>query len=159
MKELSEAEQEAWVQAQFAANPMDLRDYPVQVPVIVWLEEWEMPWEDQMRIVNERITAHNNVPSAPMKFIRRLTKEEKAAAAISLQKSKQRERAGAYTLSDSGAIEKIVDEVLAKSAAQIADFKSGKEKALMSIVGMVMKASAGKANPAQVTSLLKKKLK
>ena len=61
-------------------------------------------------------------------------------------------------ISDSGAIEKIVDEVLAKSTAQIADFKSGKEKALMSIVGMVMKASAGKANPAQVNEIVRRKI-
>jgi aspartyl-tRNA(Asn)/glutamyl-tRNA(Gln) amidotransferase subunit B len=65
---------------------------------------------------------------------------------------------GLKQISDVGAIEKIVDEVLAKSAAQIADYKSGKEKALMSIVGMVMKASAGKANPTQVNELVKKKL-
>jgi aspartyl-tRNA(Asn)/glutamyl-tRNA(Gln) amidotransferase subunit B len=62
------------------------------------------------------------------------------------------------TISDIGAIEKIVDEVLTKSAAQIADYKSGKEKALMSIVGMVMKASAGKANPAQVNEIVKRKI-
>ena len=68
------------------------------------------------------------------------------------------EAKGLKQISDSGAIEKIVDEVLAKSAAQIADFKSGKEKALMSIVGMVMKASAGKANPAQVNEIVKRKL-
>ncbi|TAG83220.1 MAG: Asp-tRNA(Asn)/Glu-tRNA(Gln) amidotransferase subunit GatB [Betaproteobacteria bacterium] len=65
---------------------------------------------------------------------------------------------GLKQISDVGAIEKIVEEVLAKSAAQIADYKSGKEKALMSIVGMVMKASAGKANPAQVNEIIKKKL-
>ncbi len=65
---------------------------------------------------------------------------------------------GLKQISDVGAIEKIVDEVLAKSAAQIADYKSGKEKALMSIVGMVMKASQGKANPAQVNEIIKKKL-
>ena len=65
---------------------------------------------------------------------------------------------GLRQISDSGAIEKIVDEVLAKSAAQIADFKSGKEKALMSIVGMVMKASAGKANPAQVNDIVRRKI-
>ena len=65
---------------------------------------------------------------------------------------------GLKQISDSGAIEKIVDEVLAKSAAQIADYKSGKEKALMSIVGMVMKASQGKANPAQVNEIVRKKL-
>jgi aspartyl-tRNA(Asn)/glutamyl-tRNA(Gln) amidotransferase subunit B len=68
------------------------------------------------------------------------------------------EAKGLKQISDAGAIEKIVDEVLAKSAAQIADYKSGKEKALMSIVGMVMKASAGKANPAQVNEIVKKKL-
>jgi aspartyl-tRNA(Asn)/glutamyl-tRNA(Gln) amidotransferase subunit B len=65
---------------------------------------------------------------------------------------------GLKQISDVGAIEKIVDDVLAKSAAQIADYKSGKEKALMSIVGMVMKASQGKANPAQVNEIIKKKL-
>jgi len=65
---------------------------------------------------------------------------------------------GLRQISDSGAIEKIVDEVLANSAAQIADYKSGKEKALMSIVGMVMKASQGKANPAQVNEIVRKKI-
>ena len=68
------------------------------------------------------------------------------------------EAKGLKQISDSGAIEKIVDEVLAKSATQIADFKSGKEKALMSIVGMVMKASAGKANPAQVNDIVRRKI-
>jgi aspartyl-tRNA(Asn)/glutamyl-tRNA(Gln) amidotransferase subunit B len=68
------------------------------------------------------------------------------------------EAKGLKQISDVSAIEKIVDEVLAKSAAQIADYKSGKEKALMSIVGMVMKASAGKANPAQVNEIVKRKL-
>jgi len=43
-------------------------------------------------------------------------------------------------------------------AKQIADFKAGKEKALMSIVGMVMKASAGKANPAQVNEIVRRKI-
>ncbi|TAG48743.1 MAG: Asp-tRNA(Asn)/Glu-tRNA(Gln) amidotransferase subunit GatB [Betaproteobacteria bacterium] len=68
------------------------------------------------------------------------------------------EAKGLKQISDVGAIEKIVDEVLAKSPAQIADYKSGKEKALMSIVGMVMKASAGKANPAQVNEIVKRKI-
>ena len=68
------------------------------------------------------------------------------------------EAKGLKQISDSGAIEKIVDEVLAKSAAQIADYQSGKEKALMSIVGMVMKASSGKANPAQVNEIVKRKI-
>ena len=68
------------------------------------------------------------------------------------------ERKGLKQISDSGAIEKIVDEVLAANAQQVADYKSGKEKAFNSLVGQVMKASRGKANPAQVNETLKKKL-
>ena len=65
---------------------------------------------------------------------------------------------GAEQISDAGAIEKIVDEVLAANAQQVADFKAGKEKAFNSLVGQVMKATRGKANPAQVNELLRKKL-
>jgi aspartyl-tRNA(Asn)/glutamyl-tRNA(Gln) amidotransferase subunit B len=61
-------------------------------------------------------------------------------------------------LSDSGAIEKIVDEVLAKNARQVEDYRAGKEKAFNSLVGQVMKATQGKANPAQVNEILKRKL-
>jgi len=48
--------------------------------------------------------------------------------------------------------------VLAANAQQVADYRSGKEKAFNSLVGQVMKASKGKANPAQVNALLKQKL-
>jgi aspartyl-tRNA(Asn)/glutamyl-tRNA(Gln) amidotransferase subunit B len=65
---------------------------------------------------------------------------------------------GLQQISDSGAIEKAVDEVLAANAAQVADYRSGKAKAFNSLVGQVMKATQGKANPAQVNELLKKKL-
>ena len=65
---------------------------------------------------------------------------------------------GLEQISDSGAIEKIVDEVLATNPQQVADYRSGKEKAFNSLVGQVMKASRGKANPAQVNGILKKKL-
>ena len=61
-------------------------------------------------------------------------------------------------VSDSGAIEKIVDEVLTANPKSVDEFKSGKEKAFQSLVGQVMKASRGKANPAQVNEILKKKL-
>ncbi len=60
--------------------------------------------------------------------------------------------------SDSGAIEAIIDEVLAANAAMVEEFKAGKEKAFNALVGQAMKASKGKANPAQVNALLKKKL-
>jgi aspartyl-tRNA(Asn)/glutamyl-tRNA(Gln) amidotransferase subunit B len=68
------------------------------------------------------------------------------------------EARGLKQISDSGAIEKIVDEVIAANARQVADYRGGKEKAFQSLVGQVMKASRGKANPAQVNEILKKKL-
>lgn len=60
--------------------------------------------------------------------------------------------------SDSGAIEAIIDEVLAANPAMVEEFKAGKEKAFNALVGQAMKASKGKANPAQVNQILKKKL-
>ena len=68
------------------------------------------------------------------------------------------ERKGLKQISDSGAIGKIVDAVIAGNAQQVADYKAGKEKAFNFLVGQVMKASQGKANPAQVNEILKKKL-
>ncbi|HJS75852.1 MAG TPA: Asp-tRNA(Asn)/Glu-tRNA(Gln) amidotransferase subunit GatB [Burkholderiales bacterium] len=66
---------------------------------------------------------------------------------------------GLRQISDAGAIEKLVDEVLAKNAKQVEDYRAGKEKAFNSLVGQVMKATQGKANPAQVNEILRKKLK
>ncbi len=60
--------------------------------------------------------------------------------------------------SDSGAIEAIIDEVLKANSAMVEEFKAGKEKAFNALVGQAMKASKGKANPAQVNEILKKKL-
>jgi aspartyl-tRNA(Asn)/glutamyl-tRNA(Gln) amidotransferase subunit B len=68
------------------------------------------------------------------------------------------EKQGLKQISDAGAIEKIVDEVLAKNAKQVSDYRAGKEKAFNSLVGQVMKATQGKANPAQVNEILKRKL-
>ncbi len=65
---------------------------------------------------------------------------------------------GLEQVSDAGAIEKIVDDVLAANQKSVDEFKAGKEKAFQSLVGQVMKASNGKANPAQVNEILKKKL-
>jgi aspartyl-tRNA(Asn)/glutamyl-tRNA(Gln) amidotransferase subunit B len=68
------------------------------------------------------------------------------------------ESRGLRQISDSGAIEQLVDGVLAANPQQVADFRGGKEKAFNSLVGQVMKASRGKANPAQVNEILRKKL-
>ena len=68
------------------------------------------------------------------------------------------QRKGLKQISDAGAIEKIVDDVLAGNAAIVAEFRAGKEKAFNSLVGKAMAATKGKANPAQVNAILKKKL-
>lgn len=65
---------------------------------------------------------------------------------------------GLQQMTDTGAIEKIIDEVLAGNAKSVEEYKSGKEKAFNALVGQVMKASKGKANPQQVQELLKAKL-
>ena len=56
------------------------------------------------------------------------------------------------------AIERAIDEVLAENPGQLADYRSGKDKLFGFFVGQVMKATGGKANPAQLNELLKKKL-
>jgi aspartyl-tRNA(Asn)/glutamyl-tRNA(Gln) amidotransferase subunit B len=61
-------------------------------------------------------------------------------------------------VSDEGALETIIAEVLTKNPAQVAQYKGGKEAVLGFLVGQVMKASGGKANPGKVNELLKKKL-
>jgi aspartyl-tRNA(Asn)/glutamyl-tRNA(Gln) amidotransferase subunit B len=68
------------------------------------------------------------------------------------------ESLGLKQMSDSGALEKIVDEVIAANPDNVAQFKAGKDKAFNALVGQVMKASKGKANPGQVNALLRAKL-
>jgi aspartyl-tRNA(Asn)/glutamyl-tRNA(Gln) amidotransferase subunit B len=68
------------------------------------------------------------------------------------------EAKGLKQISDSGALEKIIDEVLAANAKSVEEFRAGKEKALNALIGQAMKATKGKANPAQLTELLKQKL-
>lgn len=68
------------------------------------------------------------------------------------------ETKGLKQVSDTGAIEAIIDEVLASNQTMVEEYKAGKEKAFNALVGQAMKASKGKANPAQVNAILKKKL-
>jgi aspartyl-tRNA(Asn)/glutamyl-tRNA(Gln) amidotransferase subunit B len=68
------------------------------------------------------------------------------------------EAKGLKQMSDSGEIEKIVDEVLAANQKSVEEFRAGKDKAFNALVGQVMKATRGKANPAQVNDILKRKL-
>ncbi len=80
-------------------------------------------------------------------------KSSSAALADELIESK-----GLKQISDTGALEKIIDDVLAANTKSVEEYKSGKEKAFNALIGQAMKASKGKANPAQLTDLLKQKL-
>ena len=68
------------------------------------------------------------------------------------------EEKGLKQITDSSAIERAIDEVMAKNPGQLADYRGGKDKLFGFFVGQVMKATGGKANPAQLNELLKKKL-
>jgi aspartyl-tRNA(Asn)/glutamyl-tRNA(Gln) amidotransferase subunit B len=68
------------------------------------------------------------------------------------------EARGLKQISDAGAIEKLIDEVLAANPGPVAEFRAGKEKAFNSLVGQAMKATRGKANPQQVNEILRRRL-
>jgi aspartyl-tRNA(Asn)/glutamyl-tRNA(Gln) amidotransferase subunit B len=68
------------------------------------------------------------------------------------------EAKGLKQMSDAGALEAIVDAVIAANAKSVEEYRAGKDKAFNALVGQVMKASKGKANPAQASELLKRKL-
>jgi aspartyl-tRNA(Asn)/glutamyl-tRNA(Gln) amidotransferase subunit B len=80
-----------------------------------------------------------------------MLKSGKSAATIVEEK-------GLKQVTDTGAIEKAIDEILAKNADKVAEYKSGKDKLFGFFVGQVMKSTGGKANPAMLNDLLKKKL-
>jgi len=69
------------------------------------------------------------------------------------------EAKGLRQMNDSGALEAIIDQVIAANADNVAQFKAGKDKAFNALVGQIMKASKGKANPQQVNELLRSKLR
>ena len=68
------------------------------------------------------------------------------------------EARGLRQISDTGALEKIIDEIIAANPKQVEQFRGGKETVITFFVGQVMKASRGTANPGVVNELLKKKL-
>jgi aspartyl-tRNA(Asn)/glutamyl-tRNA(Gln) amidotransferase subunit B len=68
------------------------------------------------------------------------------------------EAQGLKQMNDSGALQAIVDEVIAANEKSVAEFRAGKDKAFNALVGQVMKASKGKANPAQAGELLRQRL-
>jgi aspartyl-tRNA(Asn)/glutamyl-tRNA(Gln) amidotransferase subunit B len=106
---------------------------------------------EQIALVEIRV-AEGRISSVAAKEVRDaiLAGEESVDEVIS--------KRGLEQISDSAALEKLVDEVLAASPKQVEDYRSGKEKAFNSLVGQVMKATRGKANPAQLNEILRRKL-
>jgi aspartyl-tRNA(Asn)/glutamyl-tRNA(Gln) amidotransferase subunit B len=90
------------------------------------------------------------------------TLEEVTAGVLALNALKQIdaiiEAKGLKQMNDTGELEKIIDDVLAANPKNVEEFKAGNTKALNGLVGPIMKASKGKANPGQVNALLMKKL-
>jgi aspartyl-tRNA(Asn)/glutamyl-tRNA(Gln) amidotransferase subunit B len=107
---------------------------------------------DQLKALSKRVTDGTiSATAATTVVLPALWEKEGSVDAII-------EKRGLKQISDAGAIEKIVDQVLAANAKQVEDYRAGKEKAFNSLVGQVMKATQGKANPAQVNEILKRKL-
>ena len=81
-----------------------------------------------------------------------------AATATALSADEIIAHRGLKQISDESALERVVDEVLAANPAIVAEYRAGKEKAFNSLVGKAMQATRGKANPAQVNAILRKRL-
>jgi aspartyl-tRNA(Asn)/glutamyl-tRNA(Gln) amidotransferase subunit B len=109
---------------------------------------FEAMWFDELSFFNEDIGDDDDAyDNWPQHYLKAASKVDAVIEKLDLKQE-----------SDSGAIEAIIDEVLAANQAMVEEFKAGKEKAFNALVGQAMKASKGKANPAQVNEILKKKL-
>ncbi len=98
-----------------------------------------------------------SLPSLSGQFTEELSVTERLAKSADLVDALI-ERFDLKQMNDSGALEKIIDEVMAANAPMVEQFRAGKDKAFNALVGLVMKASKGKANPQQANELLKQKL-
>ncbi|HEY3599795.1 MAG TPA: Asp-tRNA(Asn)/Glu-tRNA(Gln) amidotransferase GatCAB subunit B, partial [Paraburkholderia sp.] len=129
------------VSSQLNRDALDIADSPVSAA--------------QLALVLQRI-ADGTISNKIAKEIFLAMWDEKAtdeAAADRIIEAK-----GLKQISDSGALEAIIDEVLAANPKSVEEFRAGKEKAFNALIGQAMKATKGKANPQQVNELLKKKL-
>ncbi|WP_053567282.1 Asp-tRNA(Asn)/Glu-tRNA(Gln) amidotransferase subunit GatB [Caballeronia cordobensis] len=129
------------VSAQLNRESLDIGESPVSAA--------------QLALILQRI-ADGTISNKIAKDIFQTIWEEKAtddAAADRIIESK-----GLKQISDTGALEAIIDEVLAANQKSVDEFRAGKEKAFNALIGQAMKATKGKANPQQVNELLKKKL-
>jgi aspartyl-tRNA(Asn)/glutamyl-tRNA(Gln) amidotransferase subunit B len=130
------------VASQVNRDGIDIADAPVSA--------------EQFALLLQRI-ADGTISNKIAKDVFAIMWEEKAADAGAADRIIDAK--GLKQISDSGALEKIVDDVLAANAKSVEEFRAGKEQAINALIGQAMKASRGKANPAQLTELLRQKLK
>lgn len=114
------------------------------------ISDFEIPAKNIAELSNALFKNAITSKQAKLVFQQMLQEKKSASEIIS--------REGFSQVSDLGEIEKLVDEVLEKNPQAIADFKNGKSNALGFLMGQVMKASHGKANPKEATEILKKKI-
>ena len=113
---------------------------------------------EQLGAIIRRIADNTISNSAARQVFDALWSEAQPAGNPAEQVDAVIEAKGLKQMNDSGALEAIIDEVLAANPKNVEEYKAGNTKALNGLVGPIMKASKGKANPAQVNELLKKKL-
>ena len=116
----------------------------------VWLGTVTIPAKNLMELVVMKVKGEISGPIYKSVLEEMVNTRKPAAEIIEAKGLKQ--------VSDEGTIEKIINEVLEKSPNQVAQFREGKQQVLGFLVGQVMKASGGKANPGKANELLKKKL-
>jgi len=135
-----------WINGEIASRlnegSLDLDECPVSAEILAWMINRISDGTISNKIAKEKVFpdlwSRKNVALGKAEFERLIASNAQ--------------------VSDAGALETIVDEVLAKHARQVEDYRAGKDKAFNSLVGQVMKATQGKANPAQVNRILKAKL-
>lgn len=125
------------------ANDLDINESPVNSEMLTGLMK---------RIADDTISG--KIAKQVFEALWQKEGGEEESAADNIIESK-----GLKQITDSGAIESIIDEIIANNSNQVEQYRGGKEQVFGFFVGQVMKASQGKANPAQVNQLLKDKLK
>jgi aspartyl-tRNA(Asn)/glutamyl-tRNA(Gln) amidotransferase subunit B len=119
--------------------------------------------EEEIELVHSKITPQHCVDLAALTLKNVISSTgAKAAMAVAWKTGDAIEtiieKEGLKQVSDTGALEKAIDQVIAANPGQVAEFKSGKDKLMGFFVGQAMKATGGKANPGMLQEILKKKL-
>ena len=133
-----------------------------QIPVSTAKKIFPQLWDNSQKTVRELLADLDKAPKVPqaMDIVKALftAAPETSAGTVGATATATVSIANLWQLTDSSEVERVIDDVLKANAKQVADYRAGKEKAFNALVGQVMKATRGKANPAQVNEILRRKL-